>query len=89
MLSGTRTETAAEMIGAVSGFKYTDAGAEIYEFDENSEDYKKMVETNTITLEDFGIALSPAAINGKFALIFSNEEEADQAIIDAFNSYGK
>lgn len=55
VLSGTRTETTAEMIGAVSGFKY--AGAEIHEFDENSEDDKKMTETNTITLEDFGISL--------------------------------
>lgn len=40
LLSGERTEMAADMVGAVSGFKY--GGTEIYEYDMESESYQTL-----------------------------------------------
>lgn len=89
LISGERTEKSASLIGAISGFGYGDQDAEVYEFDENSEAYKNMKETNSLTLEGFDFSMTPAAINGKYVLIFSNNSEPNQSIVDVFNSYGK
>lgn len=87
LLSGERTEMAVDMIGATSGFKYEDSYAEIYEFDETSDTYKNLVETNSVTLSDFNMTLSAVSINGKYALFASGDGQPGQELIDAFNSY--
>lgn len=89
LLTGERSEVAAAMVGAVSGFKYGENLVEIYEFDETSEAYKNLEKTNTLTVEGFGTTLTPAAVNGPYVLIFSNNSSVSQKITDAFNSYGK
>lgn len=88
VLTGERTETAASMVGAVSGFKYADTGAEFYEYDEASEAYKKLSAGEAIELEGFdGFEVSATAINGKYVLITSSEGSVDQALVDAFKAY--
>lgn len=42
-VSGKRTQMAAEIIGAINGFKYSDSNVEIYEYDTNSKRYKDLV----------------------------------------------
>lgn len=88
VLTGERTETVASMVGAVSGFKYADTGAEFYEYDEASEAYKKLSAGEAIELEGFdGFEVSATAINGKYVLITSSEGSVDQALVDAFKAY--
>lgn len=88
VLTGERTETAASMVGAVSGFKYAETGAEFYEYDETSEAYKKLSAGEPIELEGFeGFEVSATAINGKYVLITSSEGSVDQALVDAFKEY--
>ena len=88
VLTGERTETAASMVGAVSGFKYADTGAEFYEYDEASEAYKKLSAGEAIELEGFdGFEVSATAINGKYVLITSSEGSVDQSLVDAFKAY--
>lgn len=86
VLSGEKTESAASMIGAVSGFKYADSNAEFYEYDENSEAYKTLSGGGSVEIEGFsGYAISATAINGKYVLIASGD--ISQELIDAFNSF--
>lgn len=88
VLTGEKTQTSAEMIGAISGFKYADSNAEIYEYDENSEDYKTLSEGGSIEIEGMsGYAVSSTAINGKFVLMASSSGDVSQELIDAFNSF--
>ena len=89
VLNGNRTETAAEMVGASAGFKYADSNAEIYEFDKDSDAYKKLIETNTITLESFDYTMTPSAVNENYVLLANNDAALSQELIDAFNAYGK
>lgn len=87
-LTGEKTQTSAEMIGAISGFKYADANAEIYEYDENSDDYKTLSGGGSIEIEGMsGYTVSSTAINGKFVLMASSSGEISQELIDAFNSF--
>lgn len=82
LLTGERTEMAAEMIGAESGFKYGDV--EIYEFDESSDSYQKLAAGESVELEGMeGFGISAAAVNGKYVLVGSPSEE----VINAFNEY--
>ena len=82
LLTGERTEMAAEMIGAESGFKYGDV--EIYEFDESSDSYQKLAAGKSVELEGMeGFGISAAAVNGKYVLGGSPSEED----INAFNEY--
>ncbi len=88
VLSGEKTQTSAEMIGAISGFKYADSNAEIYEYDENSDDYKTLSDGEAIEIEGMsGYTVSSTAINGKFVLMASSSGEISQELIDAFNSF--
>ena len=88
VLSGSRTEMAAEMIGAISGFKYADSGAEFYEFDENSEAYKKIASGEPVEIEGMaGFTMEASAVNGKYALFLSNGATEKQEIIGAVKSY--
>ena len=82
VLSGERTEMAADMVGAVSGFKYGDS--EIYEYDTSSEEYKELSSGNAIPLkgmEDY--LISPLAVNGKYVLM----GEASEDLIQAFKDF--
>lgn len=86
VLSGEKTETAASMIGASSGFKYADSNAEFYEYDENSDAYKTLSSGGSVEIEGMsGYAVSATAINGKYVLISSGD--VSQELLDAFNSF--
>lgn len=88
-VTGERTDKTASLIGAVAGFGYGNENVEVYEYDLNSDAYKNLKDTNTINVESLGVTLTPAAINENYVLIFSNDAEPDQNIVDIFNSYGK
>lgn len=86
-LTGERSQKAAEMLGAIEGFGY-DCGVEIYQYDTNSDTYASVAAGEEIPLQGMdGYSVKFDAVNGEFALIFSNGEEGDQAIIDAFMAY--
>ena len=86
VLTGEKTETAASMIGATSGFKYADSNAEFYEYDENSDAYKTLSSGGSVEIEGMsGYAVSATAINGKYVIISSGD--VSQELIDAFNSF--
>ena len=88
LLTGSKTQTAAEMIGAKAGFKYLDSNAEFYEYDTNSDAYKTLVSGGSVEIEGMsGYSISAKAINEQYVLISS--ENLSQELIDAFNSYGK
>ena len=86
VLTGEKTETAASMIGATSGFKYADSNAEFYEYDEKSDAYKTLSSGGSVEIEGMsGYAVSATAINGKYVLISSGD--VSQELLDAFNSF--
>ena len=86
VLTVKKTETAASMIGATSGFKYADSNAEFYEYDENSDAYKTLSSGGSVEIEGMsGYTVSATAINGKYVLISSGD--VSQELIDAFNSF--
>lgn len=88
VLTGSKTETAAEMIGAKAGFKYQESNAEFYEYDTNSDNYKTLSSGGSVELEGMsGFFVSASAINEQYVLISSGE--LSQELLDAFNSYGK
>lgn len=88
LLTGSKTQTAAEMIGAKTGFKYPDSNAEFYEYDTNSDAYKTLVSSGSVEIEGMsGYSVSAKAINEQYVLISS--ENLSQELINAFNSYGK
>lgn len=85
VLSGERVQMGAELIGAISGFKYKDSVGEIYEYDINSEEYQKLANGEEIPLQGMdGFTMKAVSVNGKFAL-FGND--VSQELIDAFNSF--
>lgn len=84
ILSGERTQMAASMVGGIDGFKYSDSGIEIYEYDITSEEYLALSNGEEIDLEGMeGFKISAVSINGKFVLLGEPSQEA----IDAFNSF--
>lgn len=85
LVSGERIEMAGEMIGAISGVKYTDCNVEIYEYDTDSEKYKNLVSTGKVTLEGFSVDVTPSAIHDQYVLICDDAPNKD-ALLDAFNS---
>lgn len=85
LVSGERIEMAGEMIGAISGVKYTDCNVEIYEYDTDSEKYKDLVSTGKVMLEGFNVDITPSAIHNQYVLICDDAPNKD-ALIDAFNS---
>lgn len=82
VISGERIEMAAEMVGAISGFKY--GNVEIYEYDTNSNEYKSLVENNSIELIGMpGVVLTPTSINEEYVLFGT----VDETTIEAFERY--
>lgn len=81
LLSGNRTEMAAEMVGAISGFKYGET--EIYEYADDSVELKTLSEGNSITLEGFGVEMSPVCVNENYVMFGTASDE----LIKAFEEY--
>lgn len=82
LLSGDRVEMAADMVGAMSGFKY--GNAEIYEYDTSSDEYKELSSGNSIPLKGVdGYTVDALAINGKYVLM----GEASDDLIKAFKDF--
>lgn len=75
IVSGTQTAMAGQMIGAISGVKYSAQGIEIYEYDTTSEKYKNLVDTNAVVLDGFNMTLTASAINGKYVM-FGGDDNA-------------
>lgn len=83
-VSGERTQMAAEMVGGIAGFKYSDSGVEIYEYDVNTEEYISLSNGEEIPLQGMdGFTVGAIAINGRFVLMGEPSQEA----IDTFNSF--
>lgn len=85
LVSGERIEMAADMVGAVSGVKYKDCNVEIYQYDTDSQKYKDLVSTGSVTLEGFNVEVTPSAIHNEYVLICDEAPNKDE-IISAFNS---
>lgn len=87
-LTGEKIDKSFDLIGAIDGFGY-DCGIEIYEYDISSDIYSSIVADKEIQIEELGgFSIHFSAINGEFALVFSNEDENfSQSIIDTFMKY--
>lgn len=83
LLTGEETEAYAAMIGGTNGIKYLDSNVDLYEFDKNSEAYKKLVKTKRVSLIGFNMDLNVSAINGKFIIMCDDAKNKDD-IIQAF-----
>ena len=89
ILHGERGEVSASMIGAADGFKYPEAGIEVYEYDMASDSYKKLVAGESVEIEGMeGFSVTADAVNNKYVLIYSGEGEAGQDVLDAFSGFG-
>lgn len=84
LVSEEPTEMAGDMIGAISGVKYSDSKVEIYEYDTTSAKYKEIVETGKTTIEGFGIEFAMTAVNGPYALYCAEAANKDQ-LVEAFS----
>lgn len=85
VLSGERVQMGAELIGGIAGFKYKDSIGEIYEYDMESEEYKKLANGEEIPLQGMdGFTMKAISVNGKFVLF---GDDVPQELIDAFNSF--
>ena len=79
-----RVTMAAEYVGGEAGYKYKCDGynIELYQFDPESDAYKKAESEGIVTLEDFG-DFSVCAHDG---LVLLNNGSLPQEVIDLFNS---
>lgn len=85
VLAGERVQMGAELIGGIAGFKYKDSIGEIYEYDIESEEYKKLANGEEIPLQGMdGFTMKAISVNGKFVLF---GDDVPQELIDAFNSF--
>lgn len=84
VVTGEQTETFAQMIGATDGFKYSDSGVEVYEYDIDSDEYKQLKEKGAIELEILKISLTASSINGQYVL-FCEEASNKDDIVSAFS----
>lgn len=83
-VSGQKTQMAADMVGAINGFKYSDSNVEIYEYDINSKNYKALAKGKKIPIEGLdGYEISAVSINGKFVLLGDPSKDA----INIFDSF--
>lgn len=76
---------AAEMLGAIEGYKYKfESGkAEIYRFDKDSDTIKDAAENKSLYMEGFGSF--PVEVNGNLALIVEDDENS-KVISKIFNA---
>jgi hypothetical protein len=80
VVSGEQTDTAAEMIGAISGFKYLDSNVEVYEYDTDSDVYKEIVKDNIVKVQGLDLKITVSAINGKYVLFCDDAKNKDDII---------
>ncbi len=80
VVSGEQTETAAEMIGAISGFKYLDSDVEVYEYDTDSDVYKEIVKDNIVKVQGLDLKITVSAVNGKYVLFCDDAQNKDDII---------
>ena len=66
------------LIGAVAGKQYSNGTIELYQFDENSTDYKNLIGGKTY--------LTPAAYKDGIVLIFAFGTEKDENLVASFNA---
>lgn len=85
LLEGEKIEPMAIMIGALEGFKYIDSNIEVYMYDIKSEEYKDLAKKKSVTLEGFGVEMPVAAINGKFVLFYTGDDESVVKIFKEFD----
>ncbi len=71
-------ETYYQLIGAKAGKQYNDGAIELYQFDENSDEYKEIESTKTVANTNV------SAYKDGIVMLFVGTEE-DQNIIDKFN----
>lgn len=71
-----KAETYFEMIGAKDGAEFNGGDVEIYQYDPESEDYKKIEAGNG--------AIKAAACNSGFILVFPEGGKTDKKIVKAF-----
>lgn len=82
VLNGDKIEMAGDMVGAISGFKY--GNAEIYEYDTESEEYKKLESGEGIPLDGFdGVILEAISVNNGYVLM----GEASDELVAAFEEF--
>lgn len=83
-----KNEKSADMIGALEGYSYlyneTDY-IELYLFDPKSEDFKKVNETEEITVEVVDVSL-PVIINDELVLYIDNGISNKEEIIEIFKN---
>ena len=72
------TETFYSMIGATAGKEYNNGDVELYQFDENSDAYKKLINGESY--------LTASAYKDGIVLLFSLGTEVDTELVDKFNA---
>ena len=72
------SEVMYELIGAVAGKQYSNGNVELYQFDEESDDYKNIIEGKSY--------LTASAYKKGIVLIFALGVEVDTDLVDAFNA---
>lgn len=70
------SEVMYDLIGAIAGKQYSGGNVELYQFDENSDAYKDLINGKTY--------LSPAAYKDGIVLIFAFGVEEDADLVKAF-----
>lgn len=88
VVSGEFIQMAGDMIGAISGIKYSDSKVEIYEFDMDSEAYKNTLSTGIVHLDGFNIDIPVSSIHNQYVLLCDDAPNKDQ-IISVFDSPSK
>ncbi len=88
VVSGEFIQMAGDMIGAISGIKYSDSKVEIYEFDMDSEAYKNTLSTGIVHLDGFNIDIPVSSIHNQYVLLCDDAPNKDQ-IISVFDSLQK
>lgn len=84
-ISYERVTMAAEYIGAKTGYKYKTDGynVELYQFDPDSDAYKRAVSDNAVTMDGFGTI--PAYVHDGLAMLCTYGD-LPQSVLDVFNA---
>lgn len=84
LVTGEQTEMAGDMIGAISGVKYSDSKVELYEYDTASAKYKEIIDTGKTTVEGFNLEITVTAVNGPYVL-YCEEATNKTQIVEEFS----
>lgn len=86
-ISYEKQTVAADMVGASIGARYVigDGRAELYQFDPESDAYKQMKESKSLTLEGFGAF--PVEVNEEMALLLNSfSSDAQSKVLEIFKN---